>query len=274
MNASEAVEGSAILEPRPLANLLLQQFKQIHIRFLSLIPKKSIGIAWNFASSCGIQCDTTFSLLGLDAMSPSSSTKYLQPTSTSYHMDSDNEAHSDCSPRGSISLATSDDNLLTPRAPVSTIAQSVKAVSHTRRPAPRTVRFAEKPQLTPAPVYPPLDKSQKAKQVAKTALKGAGTVAGGIFGCICYIFAKACILDGGSGLSGSGSRVIVAEVGEDGFVQGNRRVVEQDMRGYIGYEKPRAPVPAGVRIAQQEYAGQKTYRSRNTTAVRVSNRAR
>jgi len=126
------------------------------------------------------------------------------------------------------------------------------------------------------PVYPPLDKSQKAKQVAKTTLKGAGTVAGGIFGCICYIFAKACILDGGSGLSGSGSRVIVAEAGEDGFAQRNRRVVEKDMRGYGGYydgEKRRAPVPAGVRAAQRAHVGQKTHRSRNATLVRGSNRA-
>ncbi|KAF8438701.1 hypothetical protein BGX38DRAFT_1209601 [Terfezia claveryi] len=185
-------------------------------------------------------------------MTPNTSTKYLQPTSTSYHMDTDNEVHSDCSPRGSISLATSDDNLLTPQTPA------------------RTVRFAEKPQLTPAPVYQPLGKSQKAKQVAKTTLKGVCTVAGGIFGCICYIFAKACILDGDSGLSGSGSRVIVAGAGEDGFVQGNRRVVEMDMRGYSGHyddEKPRAPVPAGMRATQQ-YAGQRINRSRNSTSVR------
>lgn len=210
-------------------------------------------------------------------MSPNSSTKYLQPTSTSYHhMDSDNEAHSDCSPRGSISLATSDDNLLTLRNPVSVTTQSIKAVPHARRPVPRTVRtvhFAEKAQLTSAPVYPPLGKSQKAKQVAKTTLKGVGTVAGGIFGCICYIFAKACILDGSSGLSGSGSRVVVAAAGEEGFVQGNRRVVERDMRGYIGHydnEKPRAPVPAGVRAGQLAPTGQSTHRNRN---VRGSNRA-
>lgn len=184
-------------------------------------------------------------------------------------MDSDNEAHSDCSPRGSISLATSDDNLLTPQTPASTTAQP-KAVP-TRRPVPRTVRFAEKPQLTPAPVYQPLGKSQKVKQVAKTTLKGVCTVAGGIFGCICYIFAKACILDGDSGLSGSGSRVIVVEAGEEGFVQGNRRVVKMDMRGYSGHyvdEKPRAPLPAGMRATQQAYAGQRINRSRNSTSVR------
>ncbi|KAF8417953.1 hypothetical protein EV426DRAFT_621101 [Tirmania nivea] len=206
-------------------------------------------------------------------MSPNSSTKYLQPTSTSYHMDSDNEAHFDCSPRASISLATSDDNLLTPRAPVRTTAQPAKAMPHS---SPRTVRFAEKAQLTPAPVYPPLNKSQKAKQVAKTSLKGLGRVSGGIFGCICYIFAKACILDGGSGLSGSGSRVVVAGVGEEGFVQGNRRVVERDMRGYSGYyddEKPRAPVPAGMKATQQVHVEQRTHRSRNIIPVQRSNRA-
>lgn len=203
-------------------------------------------------------------------MSPSSSTKYLQPTSTPYHMDSDNEAHSmDCTPRGSISLATSDDNLLPPRTPVAT-TQTVKTVPHTRRPAPRTVHFAEEAQLSPAPVYPPPNKSEKVKQITKTALKGAGTVTGGIFGCICFIFAKACILDGGSGLSGNGSRVVVAGVGEEGFIQGNRRMVERDMRGYNGhysYEKPRSSVPVGVRAAQQAHVGQKTHRNRNTTSA-------
>jgi len=207
-------------------------------------------------------------------MSPDSSTKYLHPTPTSYDMDSDNEAHSDCSPRGSISLATSDDNLLPRRNPVSNATQSVKA-GHTRRSNPRTVHFAEKAQLSPAPVYPPLGKSQKAKEVAKTTVKCVGTVSGCIFGCICFIFAKACILDGDSGLSGNGSQVVVARAGEEGFAQRNRRMVEKDMRGYgyHGDEKQRVNLPAGVRAAQQTRTGQRTPRSVDVVPVQRSYRA-
>lgn len=87
---------------------------------------------------------------------------------------------------------------------------------------------------------------------------------------MCFIFAKACILDGGSGLSGSGSRVVVARPGEDGFVQGNRRVVRRDMRGYIdhgdekrGISGNRAGVPPRVRVAhQQTHGGAQPQRNR------------
>jgi len=197
--------------------------------------------------------------------------KFIHPANSSFHSDSDHESHSECSPRGSISLATSDDNLL----PSSTVSDSEKAVSRPRRPAQRTVKFAEKTTSSPAPVYTPLNKSQKAKQVATTTLKGAGSIAGGIFGCICFIFAKACILDGGSGLSGSGSRVVVGRQGEEG----NRRVVQRDMRGYVGYyddEKRRvgehrARVPAGVRVAHQHgHAGSRTHRTANSAIAQKS----
>lgn len=58
--------------------------------------------------------------------------------------------------------------------------------------------------------------------------------------------------------------MVVARAGEEGFVQGNRRIVEKDMRGFAGYyddEKRRVPVPAHVRTTQQVHAGQKTHRN-------------
>ena len=179
--------------------------------------------------------------------------------------DFEHDNHPESSPRGSISIATSKDNLVnrpgTGTAP--------------RRKPPCTVQFAEKPLTSAEPkIYRPRTKSEKAKGCAKATVRGAGAVAGGLLGCVCYMLAKACILDGGAGLSGGGSRVVVARADSNGFAHGGRRrIVTMDMAGYYGggggAEKPRprsrprtrtqtqtqtrtrtrANVPSGVRVA-------------------------
>ena len=185
---------------------------------------------------------------------PLNDPKYHHPHSSHFHLDNGLETQSDCSPHGSILLATSDDDLL----PTSSLGPQ-KSIPHTYR--PRTVRFADKPPLTsasPPSSYNALSKSGKAKKIAKTTLHGVGTVAGVALGCVCFVFTKACVYDGGAGLSGGGSRVVSARPGEKALSQRRIRVVEMNMTGYAGYHgdtkrRPavaRAGVPRHVRVAQ------------------------
>ena len=194
---------------------------------------------------------------------PLNDSKDLHSNSSLFHLDSGLETQSDCSPRGSILLATSDDDLL----PTSTVSMQ-KAIPHTRRAAaPRTVRFADKPPLTsvsPPSGYTALSKSGKAKKIAKTTLHGAGSVAEVLLGCMCCVFATVCINDSEPRLSGGESRVIAARPGGKALSQRRVRVVKMDMAGYAGYhgdtEKrrqavARAGVPHHVRVAQPACLG-------------------
>ena len=204
---------------------------------------------------------------------PLNDPKYHDPNSSLLHMESSLEAQSDCSPRGSISLATSDDDLL----PTSTLDMQ-KSVPHNHRAATRTVRFADRPPLTsvsPPSGYTALSKSGKAKKIGKATLDGAGTVAGVILGCMCFFFATACTYDSEAKLSGSKSRVVAARPGENTLSQRRIRVVNMDMTGYTGYHGDmdkrrhglaRAGVPNHVGVVQPACLG--STRSNNLRAAR------
>ncbi|KAF8466201.1 hypothetical protein BDZ91DRAFT_816733 [Kalaharituber pfeilii] len=179
------------------------------------------------------------------------------------------EQDDDCSPRGSISLASqlaSDDHLLPKQSSATSKRKpgsgnrGARTMASPKSPQGRTVHFAEKDFIADyhnPPPPAPLRKSQRARIAAKSTLDVVKCVAAGALGCVCFIFYKACILDSSSGMGTGSSRVMVARESGDG-TRRVRVVPQMDDYGYSrrasdpthSAHRQRAQVPSAVRRAQ------------------------